>query len=156
MKRYLTMAAAAAMGVMTLGGCANEPYNGNNYTGAQAGQAQSVSYGTITAIRAVKIEGNGNNMLGGIGGAVLGGILGHQVGGGGGNTIATAIGALGGAWAGNRVEASSDRTNGMEVQVKRDDGKNLVIVQQADNTYLVGQRVRVIGSGTNVRVAPAQ
>lgn len=156
MKRYLTLAAMAAVGAMTLGGCANEPYNGNNYTGAQAGQAQSVSYGTITAIRAVKIEGNGTSGFGGIGGAVLGGLLGHEVGGGGGKTIATAIGALGGAWAGNRVEGSTDRTNGMEVQVKRDDGQNLVVVQQADNTYLVGQRVRLIGSGTNIRVTPAQ
>ena len=155
MKRYLTLAAVAAMSTITLGGCANEPYNGNNYTGAQAGQAQSVSYGTITAIRAVKIEGNGTSGFGGISGAVLGGLLGHQVGGGSGKTIATAIGAIGGAWSGNRVEASSNRTNGMEVQVKRDDGQNLVVVQQADNTYLVGQRVRVIGSGTNVRVAPA-
>ena len=156
MKRYLTLAAVTAMGAMTLGGCANEPYNGNNYTGAQAGQAQSVSYGTITAIRAVKIESNGTSGFGGVGGAVLGGLLGHQVGGGSGQTIATAIGALGGAVAGNRVEASSDRTNGMEVQVKRDDGRNVVVVQQADNTYLVGQRVRLIGSGTNLRVAPAQ
>lgn len=157
MKRLLTLAAVSAIGVMTLGGCANEPYSGNTYSGAQAGQAQSVSYGTITAIRAVKIQGKESDgiSLGNISGAVIGGLLGHQVGGGSGNTIATALGAIGGAVAGNRVEGSMDRTNGMEVQVKRDDGQNLAIVQQADNTYVVGQRVRIIGSGSNVRVAPS-
>lgn len=158
MKRLMTLAAVSALGALTLGGCANEPYSGNTYSTAQVGQAQSVSYGTITAIRAVKIQGKDKDNLnfGSIGGAVIGGLLGNQVGGGSGKDIATAVGAIGGAFAGNRVNGSSDNTNGMEVQVKRDDGKNFVIVQQADNTYVVGQRVRILGDNQGgMRVAPS-
>jgi len=39
-------------------------------------------------------------------GAVVGGLLGHQVGGGKGKTLATVAGAVGGGYAGNRIEAS--------------------------------------------------
>lgn len=39
-------------------------------------------------------------------GAVLGGVLGHQVGSGKGRTLATVAGAVGGGYAGNRIEAS--------------------------------------------------
>lgn len=39
-------------------------------------------------------------------GAVAGGLLGHLVGGGRGNTLTTVAGAVGGGYAGNRIEAS--------------------------------------------------
>jgi len=39
-------------------------------------------------------------------GAVAGGLLGHLVGGGKGNTLATVAGAVGGGYAGNRIEAA--------------------------------------------------
>jgi uncharacterized protein YcfJ len=39
-------------------------------------------------------------------GAVAGGLLGHMVGGGRGNTLATVAGAVGGGYAGNRIEAA--------------------------------------------------
>jgi uncharacterized protein YcfJ len=39
-------------------------------------------------------------------GAVAGGLLGHMVGGGRGNTLTTVAGAVGGGYAGNRIEAS--------------------------------------------------
>lgn len=39
-------------------------------------------------------------------GAVVGGLVGHQVGGGKGKTLATVAGAVGGGYAGNRIEAS--------------------------------------------------
>ncbi len=39
-------------------------------------------------------------------GAVVGGLVGHQIGGGKGKTLATVAGAVGGGYAGNRIEAS--------------------------------------------------
>lgn len=39
-------------------------------------------------------------------GAVAGGLLGHMVGGGKGNTLATVAGAVGGGYAGNRIQAN--------------------------------------------------
>jgi len=42
-------------------------------------------------------------------GAVVGGLVGHQVGGGKGKTLATVAGAVGGGYAGNRIEASRQK-----------------------------------------------
>src|SRR5262245_28602477 len=42
--------------------------------------------------------------LGAVGGAVVGGVVGHQFGGGSGKTAMTALGAVGGGVAGNEVE----------------------------------------------------
>jgi uncharacterized protein YcfJ len=44
-------------------------------------------------------------------GAVAGGLLGHMIGGGKGNTIATVAGAAGGGYAGNRIEANEQNHN---------------------------------------------
>jgi len=48
-------------------------------------------------------EQTNNAVPGGIGGALLGGILGHQIGGGSGRDVATVLGALGGAVVGSQV-----------------------------------------------------
>ena len=46
-----------AAGLLALAGCANtSPYSGDVYTGNQAKTAQSVSYGTITALRQVRFR----------------------------------------------------------------------------------------------------
>ncbi|MGJ8525528.1 Outer membrane lipoprotein SlyB [Halomonadaceae bacterium LMG 33818] len=154
MKAGLKMAGVALLATLALGGCANEAYNGNTYSGSTVMGAQAVSYGTITSIRGVKIQDQDKNGFGALSGGVLGGFLGHVFGNGSGRDLATAAGAVGGALVGNQVQNSTQNTNGMEVQVKRDDGQSLVIVQAADNSYHVGQRVRLIGSGSQVRVAP--
>src|SRR5437762_13310657 len=59
--------------------------------------------GTVQAVHAVKHKGEGG-AVGMVGGAVVGGLLGHQVGGGTGKTLATVGGAAAGAYAGNEVQ----------------------------------------------------
>lgn len=44
-------------------------------------------------------------------GAVVGGVLGHQVGGGKGKTLATVAGAIGGGYAGKKIEESRQHAN---------------------------------------------
>ncbi|RKQ96326.1 outer membrane lipoprotein SlyB [Kushneria sinocarnis] len=156
MKRYL---AVALLGMLTLGGCANSDiYSGNTYTGNQAKTARNVTYGTVTGVRPVTIQaGNQNDTgLGGIGGAILGGLLGNQVGGGSGRVLATAVGGIGGAVAGKKVEDSANRVGAYEIQIRTESGQDVVVVQKADTQYQVGQRVRLIGSGNSMSVAPAQ
>lgn len=60
--------------------------------------------------------------LGAAAGAVLGGVLGHQVGGGNGKTLATIAGAVGGGLAGNAVEKNSKTSSTYEVIVVMDNG----------------------------------
>lgn len=47
-----------------------------------------------------------NRLLGSVGGAVIGGVLGHQIGGGSGKKVATVAGAAAGGYAGNQVQKS--------------------------------------------------
>ena len=70
MKRLLPV---AALSILTLAGCANtSTYSGDVYRGNQAQTGQSVSYGTIVAVRPVQIQADSRtgNLLGGGGGAV--------------------------------------------------------------------------------------
>ncbi|EPC02535.1 membrane protein [Litchfieldella anticariensis FP35 = DSM 16096] len=154
MKRLLPI---LAIGLLTLAGCANTaPYSGDVYRGSQAQTGQTVSYGTIVALRQVQIQADNpqGNVVGGLGGAVIGGLLGNQIGGGSGRTLATAAGAIGGSVAGSKIEDRANRTTAWEMEIRRDRGDNVIVVQKADRAFQVGQRVRLIGSGANLSVAP--
>lgn len=154
MKRLLPI---AALSMLTLAGCANtSPYSGDVYRGNQAQTSQSVTYGTIVAVRQVQIQADSRagGLLGSGGGAIIGGLLGSQVGGGSGRQLATVAGALGGSVAGTAAEDRANRTTALEMEIRRDDGSDVVVVQRADHPFQAGQRVRLIGSGGNVSVAP--
>jgi outer membrane lipoprotein SlyB len=154
MKRLLPV---LALGVLTLAGCANtSPYSGNVYSGNQAKAAQSVTFGTITALRQVQIQADSRagGLIGTGGGAVIGGLLGNQVGGGSGRTLATAAGVIAGSLAGSKVEESSNLIPAWEIEIRQDNAQSVVIVQKAEQNFQVGQRVRIIGSGSNASVAP--
>ena len=45
-----------------------------------------------------------HQVIGSLAGAVVGGVLGHQIGGGSGRDLATVAGAAGGGYAGNRIQ----------------------------------------------------
>ncbi|KXS37636.1 glycine zipper 2TM domain-containing protein [Modicisalibacter tunisiensis] len=152
--RYLPV---LALGLLTLGGCANSDlYSGDVYRGSQAKTGQTVTYGTIVSVRPVRIQADdqGSGLIGGVGGAVIGGLLGHQIGGGSGRDIATAAGAIGGSVAGKKIEDRANQVNAYELEVRRDSGDTVVVVQKADRNWQVGQRVKLVGSGSSMSVAP--
>ncbi|TEA27275.1 glycine zipper 2TM domain-containing protein [Candidatus Schmidhempelia bombi] len=158
MKKFVALAIIAAL----FSGCTNsDVYSGDVYTGNQAKQAQFVNYGTITAVRAVKIQTNADSdgstsgFLGSVGGAVLGGLLGNTIGGGSGRHLATAAGAIAGMAAGSKLEDGLSQTNALEIQVRQENGSNIVVVQKASpNQFHVGQAVRIITDGNKIIVAP--
>ncbi|MET0519762.1 MAG: glycine zipper 2TM domain-containing protein [Burkholderiaceae bacterium] len=76
-----------------------------------------------------KGEGSG---LGAIGGAVVGGILGHQLGGGTGRKIATIGGAAAGGYAGNEIEKNSKSERIWIVRLKNSDGSTQTHRQAQD------------------------
>lgn len=142
----------SSAGLMT--GCASD-YSNQVYAGSQTRQAQEVQYGTIQSIRPVKINGKESNLgVGSIGGAALGGIAGSQIGGGWGRAAGAVGGAVVGGLAGNAIEGKVREQNGIEIQVKLDNGRQLSIVQASEKGFSVGQRVRVLGSGRDARVSP--
>lgn len=155
--KLTSLSALALVGVLGLAGCANtDLYSGDVYSGSAAKQSQSVTYGTVVSVRPVTIQaGDENpNLIGTVGGGVLGGIAGSTIGGGTGRSLATAAGAIAGAMVGSRAEDKLNQVAAVELEIRTDMGENLVVVQKADRTWQSGQRVRLVGSGSNMSVAP--
>ena len=115
-----------------------------------------MNYGTIVHTRAVQIQsGDDSNAIGAIGGAVLGGFLGNTIGGGTGRSLATAAGAVAGGVAGQGVQGAMNKTQGVELEIRKDDGNTIMVVQKQGSTpFSVGQRVAIAGSGSQVTVSP--
>ena len=140
--RILTLLCLAAF----LGACASSN-SGGAYTRGQTRQVQTVKMGTVESVRLVKIEGTGSPVGTGAG-AVIGGVAGNSMGGGRGRAITTVLGAVVGGVAGAAAEEGITRKDGFEITVQLDKGDMIAIVQEADEEFQPGDRVRVLeGSG---------
>lgn len=145
--------ALAVLMSLTLVSCANEDiYGGNVYSGAQAKEARSISYGTIVSTRPVKIQSDNQGVVGTIGGGAIGGIAGSAIGGGTGRALATAVGAVTGAVVGSKVEEKASQVSAIEMVIRKDDGKEIVVVQKAEANLVPGARVRIVG-GSRLNVS---
>lgn len=154
MKKYLIVVALAGM---TLTGCANNStLSGDVYSSSEAKQVQNVTYGILVGVRPVQIQvGEDSNVIGALGGAVLGGFLGNTVGGGNGRGLATAAGAITGGVVGSSIEDAVNRTQGVELEVRKDDGNTIIIVQKQGKTHFrVGQRVALVSNGRTTTASP--
>jgi outer membrane lipoprotein SlyB len=129
---------------LIIGGCASSRSD-SVYSRSQARQAHSVYYGTVLEVQEVTIEGTQSG-IGAISGGVLGGVAGSAIGGGKGSNIAAAAGAIGGMLAGAAAEKGVTTKDGLEIMVELDSGELKVIVQEKDNVYAVGNRVRLIAA----------
>jgi len=142
--------AALVIAVAALAGCA-QGLGGGSYTREEARREQNVRMGVVESVRPVQIEGT-RTIIGPAAGAVVGGIAGSTVGGGRGSDIAAVLGAVLGGVAGQAVEQGTTRRNGVEVTVKLDSGALVAIVQEADETFRAGDRVRILSDGNTSRV----
>lgn len=136
----LIMVIAAAC---LLSGCMPESRAGDVYTRDQARTSQSVNYGTILRVNLVTIEGTQTG-TGTVAGGAMGGALGSAVGSGSGQVISTVGGAILGGLAGAAIEKGVTTTQGVELEVQLDNGELLVVVQENDAVYKVGDRIRVL------------
>jgi outer membrane lipoprotein SlyB len=82
---------------------------------------------------------NGGTVIGGI----AGGVIGHQIGSGRGNTAATLVGAIGGAVVGNDIEKKQAQATRYRITVRLDSGSSLIVEDTRDLNLRVGDRVRV-------------
>ncbi|MFZ7125088.1 MAG: glycine zipper 2TM domain-containing protein [Desulfobacterales bacterium] len=117
--------------------------SGKTYGRDQAAQSLSVFYGTVLRVEPVAIEGTRSG-AGAAGGGVAGGFAGSTIGRGAGSTLGAVAGALAGAAIGAVTEEGLTRRQGLEIEVELDSGELLVVVQEADQSFAVGDRVRVI------------
>lgn len=146
-KSTVTAIAAALL----LVGCATSN-SGGVYSREQTRQVQAVKMGVIESVRTVKIEGTGSG-IGAATGAVVGGVAGSTMGGGKGKILTTVIGAVAGGLAGSAVEEKVTEKDGLELTVKLDNGTMVAIVQEADEEFHPGDRVRLLESDGMTRVS---
>ncbi|TKI05651.1 outer membrane lipoprotein [Martelella alba] len=148
---------AVALTGLILAGCAsNNDLSGDVYSASEAKEVQSVAYGTLVSVRPVQIQGGEDaNVIGTLGGAVLGGLLGNTVGAGTGRTLATAAGVVAGGVAGQNIGSAMNRTQGVELEIRKDDGNTIMVVQkQGPTRFSVGERVAIASNGRSVTVSP--
>jgi outer membrane lipoprotein SlyB len=133
-----------------LAACASSN-SGDVYTRDQTRQVQTVKMGVVESVRQVKIEGT-KTPIGAGAGAAVGGIAGSSVGGGKGSAIAAVVGAVAGGVAGAAAEEGITRKDGVEVTVRLDSGAIIAIVQEADEAFAPGEKVRILEGGGVTRV----
>jgi outer membrane lipoprotein SlyB len=145
--RLLAVSLLAAL----LAACASSN-SGSVYSRDEARKVQTVKTGVIESVRQVKLEGT-KSPVGTIAGGAVGGIAGSSIGGGRGSAIAAVIGAVAGGLAGSALEEGVTRKDGVELTVKLDGGGLIAIVQEADEVFAAGERVRILESGGVSRVS---
>jgi outer membrane lipoprotein SlyB len=143
-------AAIAAIGALLLGGCA---YNAGSrdYRGYEVQGEQSVRFGVVESVRDVSINPRESG-VGTAGGAALGMVAGSNVGGGSGQVAGAIGGAILGGILGQSIERSANQRPGVEVTVLLDNGKYVAIVQEADEQFRSGDRVRILSGRGAARV----
>ncbi len=132
-------------------GCATGT-GGKDYSREQTRSVQEVQMGVVEAVREVNIEGT-KTPIGAGAGAVVGGVAGSTVGGGKGSVVGAAVGAVLGGLGGAAAEEAITRNKGVEITVKLDSGRLIAITQTADESFRVGDRVRILSGGGTTRVS---
>lgn len=143
MTQYAPIASLCAFLLLFVAGCETSSQGSKTYTRGQAQQQMDVYTGTVLNVAQVTIEPETTGGGSAIGG-VAGGVAGSTVGSGGGRKLATLGGALAGAALGSKAEQQTRTKAGLELEVELDDGRLMVVVQEEDDVFAVGDRVRVV------------
>jgi outer membrane lipoprotein SlyB len=136
-RRFSTAVATLAAAIV-IAGCAQP----STYSVSTPSVART---GTVESVREIA-EQKDPSGAGLIVGGLAGGGLGSLVGGGTGRTVATVVGALGGAYVGNQVE-KSQTTVVYQISIKYDDGTWGTVRQGVPTGLRVGDRVAVSDNG---------
>ncbi len=126
--------------------------SGSVYKRDDARKVQTVKTGVVESVRLVKLEGT-KTPIGTIAGGAIGGIAGGSVGHGRGSAVVAVIGAVAGALAGSAVEEVATRKDALEITVKLDGGGLVAIVQEADEQFHPGEKVRIVENSETSRVS---
>ena len=136
--RYMS----AILFAITLAACSTTGPGYSSTGGSYDNSTVRSGYGTVESVE--QVDRGNVGLLGTIGGAVVGGLLGNQIGSGRGNTAATIAGAAGGALAGREVERRTRSANDVyKVYVRMDDGTYQAIAQDDSPVFRRGDRVRI-------------
>jgi outer membrane lipoprotein SlyB len=130
------------------------PDSANVYKKHEMKQLATARAGVIENIRSVQMQDSTG--IGSVAGAVIGGIgASGNIGNGNGAIISGVLGGILGGLLGNQIETSITSKNANELTIRmQDNQERLVVVQDADLPFDVGQQVDVITDGLTARVVP--
>ncbi len=151
--RRAAMLACAVAAAALLAGCGptyntrpgyGQPPPPSGYYGGGGQCYQGCGY--VRDIRQVQLGNNNGAAVGTVIGAVVGGLLGHQVGKGNGRTAATVAGAVGGGFAGHAIGKNSGNGDyGWQVVVQLQNGQYATVTQRNPPQVQVGDYVMIRG-----------
>jgi len=108
------------------------------------------SCGEVIAVRERKIEGEGTG-AGAVAGGVAGAVLGKQIGNGNGQKAMAVLGAVGGAFAGNKIEKQVRATTVYDVEVSLDSGDTRTFTYNDPPSWQRGDQIRVVDGKLRTR-----
>ena len=148
----MTIGLLAVCSTTLLSACVSPSSSGSVYSAGEARREQIVRMGVVESVREVSIEGE-KTPIGAIGGAVVGGVAGSRVGEGRGSTISSVLGAVAGSVAGQALEQRFGTKKALEITVKMDSGELRAFVQESEENFRPGERVRIVSTGGTSRVS---
>ncbi len=111
--------------------------------GDKLAAAACAECGVVESVHAIETKGSGSGVgavLGGVGGAVLG----NMIGAGNGRTAMTLIGGGAGAYAGNEIEKNGKRHTVWQTRVRMDNGTVRTITTHYQPEFGAGSKVKVV------------
>lgn len=137
---YLSTLTLAIVSLTPLAGCSSPRQQ------VQQNVEPAEQLGSVRSIEVMALD-NRSSGGGALLGAVLGGVIGNQFGSGSGRSVATGVGVVGGAVAGNQVERNNKSADEIyRVTVDFDNGRTQIFDYQQIGDLRRGDRVRVAGS----------
>lgn len=139
MKTLMVLGAA----ILSLAGCASN-ISPQTYSVGSVGQVNRTISATVISVREVNVAGTTG--VGGTAGTAAGAVLGSSA--GGGDARSNIVGAIGGAviggLAGSAIEANATKQKALEYVVETENGNLMTIVQGKDSVFAEGQKVLVL------------
>ena len=132
--------AFAALAVAALSGCANRSLSGQTFPASGAQTVWNVEYGEVVDVRPAEVEGE-ISLLGVLVGSAVGHAVGTEV---SDSRNAGAVGAVAGAAAGAAIEQAVTGMSAQQITVDLDSGGTVAIVQDDQDRFENGERVRVL------------
>ncbi len=138
--------AAVLACVMLIAGCAGDRYR------TEPLPAEPERGAVVEAVRTVPLSDRAGSYIGAVVGGGAGAAAGSTVGSGRGSQAATVAGAVAGTIAGSTLGGSVRVREGLEITVRLDSGRQLIVLQPEGETFTPGERVRVIAGPRGSRV----
>ncbi|MDK3022873.1 glycine zipper 2TM domain-containing protein [Cupriavidus taiwanensis] len=139
-------------------GCAAQPTSPNTYRGSEAlrrGGAEAVTVLRVRPVTIVDSDGlmSANTGVPGVLGAVVGAVLGARViGNGNGRYLAGALSGTVSAVIAQTAANHLGRRDGVEVIVRTDNGRQIVVTQDADQQFVTGEQLYLVSSAGGYRL----